>query len=81
MLVGVGHELLQDRVEASLARPLPRCDGRVDVTGDERLLAEAEREVLPLERLQQERRTQARGAYRIGFVQRDAAEIRGDREA
>src|SRR5512133_4386318 len=38
VLVRVRDELLDDRVEAVLARTLPAGDGRVEIRGDERLL-------------------------------------------
>ena len=63
--MGVGNQLLHDRVEPVLVRAPPGRDGGVRVGRDDHLFAERERELLPLDRLDEQRRLQAGGANRL----------------
>ena len=64
----VGDDLLDDRLEAALARLAGDRQRLVDALGDQRLLAEGQRELLPLDGLDDHRRPQARVADRVVAV-------------
>src|SRR5262245_41469346 len=59
VLVGVGHELLHDHVEASVLRSTHRRHRLVERLGDDRFVAERERVLLALHRLHDEWRPEA----------------------
>src|SRR5437763_1068438 len=68
LILGVGHELLDDRVEAALAGALPRGGELVERLRDHHLLAERAGEVLALDRLEQERWAQVELMQRLERV-------------
>jgi hypothetical protein len=72
-VLGVGDELLHDRVEASLAGALPGRRQLVERLRDHHLLAEGAGEVLALDRLEQEGRAQVELLQRLERVGLDGA--------
>ena len=65
MLVRVGNELLEDHLEARVARLPPDRRGLVGVVRDDGLVPEAERVLLALRRLQEKGRLEIRRANRL----------------
>ena len=61
----VGDQLLDDRLEAAILRASPGGDRLVDRRGRDGLLAERQRELLALERLDEERRLEPAVADRL----------------